>query len=173
MQDDIVYLDTSILIGLFIHAPKIKIEIREKIGFYSFVLSGQIAEQEFIRRLLREADYLLHQLKRRKTVAAVQRHLLDLSTFQNRKFRICLQAITTVDEESNEEDKADRLKYFLEELLDGSLDEIRLNFVSSIVDDARCACAVHGIKRKGDSYTFPNKKGKRLLALQTLQHSHC
>ncbi len=157
MNNQAVYLDTTILIALFIHAPKIKFEIREKIASYSVALTGQLAEQEFTRRLLKEAEYLLGQLKKRKTVAAVQRHLLDLNARQNRKFRICIQALTTIEEESSDEDNADRLKYFLEELLEGSLDEIRAT-VLGIVSDAGCSCAVQGIKRKGGSYTFPNKK---------------
>jgi len=56
LNNQAVYLDTSILIAIFINAPKIKIEIREKFATYSVALTGQLVEQEFTRRLLKEAE---------------------------------------------------------------------------------------------------------------------
>ncbi len=83
MSEQEVYLDTTILIASFIHSPRVKFEIREKIKSFRNVLTGQVAQQEFTRRLLKEAEYLLGQLKKRKTVAAVQRHLLSMCDSRN------------------------------------------------------------------------------------------
>ena len=147
MSEQHVYLDTTILIASFIHSPKVKFEIREKIKSFRNVLTGQVAQQEFTRRLLKEAEYLLGQLKKRKTVAAVQRHLLSLSQLQNRKFRICLQTLTTIHEGATAEDNADRLRWFLEELLEDAVEDIK-----------ELLGAIQGIKKKGKSYDFPNSK---------------
>lgn len=158
MSEQIVYLDTTILIASFIHSPKVKFEIRDKIKSFKNVLTGQIAQQEFTRRLLKEAEYLLGLLKKKKTVAAVQRHLLSLSFHHNRKFRICLQTLTTIEEGANDEDNADRLRFFLEELLEDGVQDIRELLGCEILADVGCASAIQEIKKKGKSYHFPNSK---------------
>jgi hypothetical protein len=157
MNQQIVFLDTTILIASFVHSPKIKFEIYDKVNSFQTVLTGQIVQQEFTRRLLKEAAYLLGLLLKKKTVAAVQRHLFSLSTLQNRKFRICLQVLTTIEEES-EEDKAERLKFFLEELLEEGIHEIKELLKCEILPNVGCACAIQKIRKKAKSYEFPNSK---------------
>ena len=154
-KDSVVFLDTSIVIAIFVHPSVIKAEIRSKLKNYSFRLTGLVVQQEFCRRLLKEAKYLLGQLEKRKSYQKVLSHLLDLPSQQNRKFRICLQTLVNCFPDGTDFDRTERLRYFLEDLLENGLAEIRSNFVDDVVKAVGCASAVQGIRRKKSDYVFP------------------
>src|ERR1051326_6001106 len=59
-----VILDTSIQIARVVHGPKTKKRIRERLARHEQAVSSLVVRQEFKRRLLGEAEYLLRMLHR-------------------------------------------------------------------------------------------------------------
>jgi hypothetical protein len=73
-----VFLDTSIQIARFVHGPETKRRIRERIDQYDLSITGEVVKQEFKRRLLKEAQYLLNLFDRFGSFQRVWRHVLDV-----------------------------------------------------------------------------------------------
>src|SRR5437870_254161 len=74
-----IFLDTSIMIVRDVHGKKTKGEIKRLLGGYSRQFTSLIVRQEYKRRLLKEADYLLRQLDRYKSLEEVQHHIAQLN----------------------------------------------------------------------------------------------
>ncbi len=143
-----VFLDTSIMIARFVHGPEIKRRIRERLVEFELAITGLVVRQEFRRRFLKEAQYLLKLLNRLRTVEAVQRHVLDvLPQQQDRKRRICLETLFTVFENCSAEDRAERARLFLKSLLRGGLDEFD-QLVDHVVSASGCACGRQPVRQK-------------------------
>ena len=156
IKNDIVYLDTSVVIALFVHPSEIKKHIRIEIAKYKFRLTGLVVQQEFCRRLLKEAKYLLGQLEKRRSFNRVLSHLVDLSKFHDRKFRICLQTMINNFPDGTDADRTERLQLFLEDLLENGIAEIKQNIVDEIVKSVGCASAIEGIHRTKSGFRFPH-----------------
>jgi hypothetical protein len=153
-----VFVDTSVQIARVIGSPELKEWIERRLGRYARVVSGLVVRQEFKRRLLKEAKYLLEKLDETKTVVRLRRHLIDhLPRQLERKRNICLTLLQTIDEQDNEGDHADRLRSFLHALLRDGMDEEFDSRVNEVVHDSGCACAVRRVQRTGpnrDRYEF-------------------
>ena len=146
--DDAVFLDTSIQIARFVHSPKIKRRIENRISRYRISVTSLVVRQEFKRRLLKEANYLLRQLKRLGSVEEVQRHVHDaLPKQQDRKRRISLQILMTVFEQDDSHDRTERAALFLRYLLRGGLDEFD-ELAGHVVEASRCACGMADAREK-------------------------
>ena len=110
-----VFLDTSIQIARLVHsADQGEEDCASRISEYSLTISSEVVEQEFKRRLLKEAQYLLNQLNRLNSFQKVQRHVIDnLPPQQNRKRNICLETLQTIFEERSDSDLTERAKSYL------------------------------------------------------------
>ena len=73
-----LFIDTSIQIARIVHSPAIKRIIRKRLKKYDIITSSLVVRQEFKRRLLKEADYLLKQLHYRNSFNEVMRHIQDV-----------------------------------------------------------------------------------------------
>jgi len=62
MKGSAIFLDTSIQIARFFREKRMKNRIEERLSNYDMVVSSSIVLQEFKRRVLSEALYLLNQL---------------------------------------------------------------------------------------------------------------
>ena len=154
-----IFLDTSIQIARIVHGPEIKQKIQERISEYDLPVSSEIVKQEFKRRLLKEAQYLLNQLNRLGSYSRVNRHVIDtLPPQQNRKRNICLEMLGTILEESDA-DLTERAKRTLRTLLKFGLDDFE-NTVKHIVRDAGCTCARFPVveRKRGKEYDFGKDK---------------
>ncbi len=137
-----VFLDTSIQIARFVHGPLTKRKIAERLRNFSFVATSLVVRQEFKRRLLKEARYLLEQLNRRGSLEAVQRHVVDvLPPQQRRKQQIWLDLITTIFEGESDINCTERARLFLRSLLRGGLDEFD-ELVDHVIESSRYACGL-------------------------------
>ncbi len=84
-EGNAVFLDTSIQIARIVHNEEIKVRIAWRISQYDLTVSSEVVKQEFKRRLLKEAQYLLNQLNRLTSLQKVMRHVIDnLPPQQNR-----------------------------------------------------------------------------------------
>jgi hypothetical protein len=163
MTDSEIFLDTSIQIARFVHGPRTKRRIRDRLAAFNRTTTGLVARQEFRRRLLKEASYLL-QLLETKDYLEIRRHVQDvLPPQQTRKRNICLDMLAEVDEQDDESDRTDRLRLYLKTLLRDGLDEFDEG-VSEVLGDSRCACATQALKRRrnGRSWNLGTDKCSRL-----------
>jgi len=151
-----VFLDTTIQIGRFVHSPEMKQRIRQHIQTYDVSLTSLVVRQEFRRRLLKEADYLLRQLKRLGSYAKLRRHVDSVLTpWQGRKRNICVDILNTFFENDGDADLTERIKYFLRDLITGGLAEFD-ELVDRVIPDSGCACGRQGIRevKKYQKYDF-------------------
>jgi hypothetical protein len=154
-----IFLDTTIQIALVVYSPEMKDRIRARIGGYRLTVSSDVVKQEFKRRLLKEAQYLLNQLNRLNSLVKVQRHVVDhLTERHNRKRNISLEILTTLFEEEDDADRTERAKRYLDCLIQFGLDDLEES-TGSIIRDSGCACAKNPIrKRKSGDYDFGTDK---------------
>jgi hypothetical protein len=142
-----VFLDTSIQIARFVHSPGAKRRIDARLQQYDLTVTSLVVRQEFKRRLLKEARYLLEQLERRRSFRAVMRHVLEvLPPQQSRKRQICLQTLQTIFENASDADCTDRARLFLRSLLKGGLDEFD-QLVDHVIYSSGCECGRRSIRQ--------------------------
>jgi hypothetical protein len=128
-----VFVDTSIVIALTVHSPELKALIRRRLGEFARVVTGSIVKQEYKRRLLREAEYLLRTLEKLGSYEKLRRHVSEvLPPQQQRKRNICEQMLNTFFEEAGDGELTERLQRYLRMMLvsghaylEGLVDEIR------------------------------------------------
>jgi len=145
---DRVFLDTSIQIARWCHGPETKRRIADRIGQCNGAVTGLIVRQEFKRRLLKEAQYLLNQLNHKGSLEKVLRHVVDiLPPQQQRKRTICLEMLTVLFEEVDDAERTERARRYLRSLLRFGLTEFDSS-VDAIIWDSGCACAHFPVEEK-------------------------
>ncbi|MBM4019712.1 MAG: hypothetical protein FJ288_15560 [Planctomycetes bacterium] len=158
-----VFLDTTIQIARLVHSRQMKDLIAQRLAQYDVRVTSSVVKQEFKRRLLRDAAYLLQTLARVGSYQGVMRHVSDvLPPKQNRKRNICIQVLETVDESDTDEDRTDRLKLYLRSLLTDGINQFE-DMVDSVLPGCGCACANAPIRevRKYERYEFGTDKCSR------------
>lgn len=144
-----VFLDTSIQIARLVHGPQTKAGIRQRLAQHERVFTGLVVRQEFKRRLLKEAEYLLRLLHRYKSFDEVHQHVIRLFGSwpgRVRKRTICLQTLAQVHGGSDAE-RTDRLQLYLRSLLVTGLKQFDRKF-GEVLQDSACACARMAIVEK-------------------------
>lgn len=158
--DQAVFIDTSIQIGRRVHRPEIEKSIRSRLASFSQVTTGLVVRGEFKKRLLMEAQYLLTQFKLRGSFEKVRRHVQDsLPPADPRKKQICLQTLTTIDEKDTDEDRSERAKLYLRDLLRFGLPTFDAQ-LSTLLKDSGCARGLAPVreKKKFLAYEFGPKR---------------
>jgi hypothetical protein len=149
-----LFLDTSIMIARVIHSPEMKSRIAERAGKHSAVVTSLVVKQEFKRRFLKEASYLLKQLNAKRSYSKVRRHVLDVLTLRHyRKQKICLQTLETVFEHSDDADLTERLRRYLRTLLRFGLSDFAAS-VDYVLWDSGCACSYFPIVEKSQYVAY-------------------
>ena len=158
-----LFLDTSIQIARIVHSPEIKLLIKNRLKKYNIIATSLIVKQEFKRRLLKEANYLLKQFHLRKSYEQVIRHVQEvLPPQQQRKKNICLQTLMTIDEQDTDEDRSDRAVLSLKYLVKNGLKRFEKS-VDHIFIDSNCACSIQPVTTdKNESFHFGTDKCKNL-----------
>lgn len=148
-NDASVFLDTSIQIARLVHGPQTKAGIRQRLAQHQRVFTSLVVRQEFKRRLLKEAEYLLRLLHRYKSFDEVHQHVIRLFGAWPgtvRKRTICLQTLAQVHGGSDAE-RTDRLQLYLRSLLVTGLKQFDRKF-GEVLKDSACACAQTDIVEK-------------------------
>jgi len=156
-----VFLDTSIAIARVVHSAETKKRIEERISKYESSVFSLVVRQEFKRRLLKEAQYLLRQLKEKKSYLRVLRHVSDvLGPWHARKRNICLEALILVHEGEggkpvDDSELTERAKRTLRSLLRGGLKDLASSNTYEVLA-SQCACAQYPVveKLKYERYEF-------------------
>jgi hypothetical protein len=145
---DQVFLDTSIQIARWVREREMKELITERIKQYDSTATSLVVRQEFKRRLLKEARYLLNQLNHKGSLEKVQRHIVSiLPPQQQRKRNICLEMLTVLFEKADDAERTERAKRYLRTLLRVGLTDFD-NSVDAVVWDSNCACAHFPVEEK-------------------------
>ena len=156
-----LFLDTSVVIARVVHGPEMKQRIADQIAKHQGTVIGLIVRQEFKRRLLGEAQYLLRQLHEKKSYNKVLRHVVDhLGPWHTRKRNICLETLTLIHEDAagkpiGEDELTERAQRTLRSFLRSALKDLTNN-VGRHVSVVGCACAQHPVieKTKYRRYDF-------------------
>jgi hypothetical protein len=114
-----LFLDTTIHIARVVHGPNTKKRIKDRLAAHESTVTGLVSRQEFKRRLLQEAQYLLVQLQHYDSFDELQQHLIRLPgswPSMVRKRNICLQTVIQIHGGSDRE-RTKRLKLYLRTLL--------------------------------------------------------
>jgi len=119
MRGTAVFVDTSIQIARFVHSREKKRRIEERLAKYDIVLTSSVVRQEFKRRLLKEAQYLLNTLKQKGSFEETHRHVTEMLSgpFHRRKQQICLLTISTILEGATDAELTERARRYLRFLL--------------------------------------------------------
>lgn len=148
-KDVPVFVDTSIQIARLVHGPQTKAGIRHRLAQHERVFTGLVVRQEFKRRLLKEAEYLLRLLHRYKSFDEVQQHVIRLFgewPSRTRKRVICLQTLSQIHGGSDAE-RTERLQLYLRSLLVTGLKQFDRKF-GEVLKDSACVCAQVDIVEK-------------------------
>lgn len=160
-----VFLDTSIMIAWFVHARQTKARINEEIAKYNILVTGEIVKQEFKRRLLMEARYLLNKLDQMQSLEDVRRFVEGVLPVQrSRKQSICLALLSTIDETAGDREKTRFARSMLRNLLVCGLDDFESR-VDSVVTSAGCVASRSGLRPKRSDWDFgPDRCSKAKTA---------
>jgi hypothetical protein len=147
-KPDPIFLDTSIAIARVVHGPGIKEKIKARLQDHGAAITSLVVKQEFKRRLLKEAQYLLNQLNDKGSFARVLRHVSDvLPPQQGRKRNICLQTLETVFEGADDEELTERAKIYMRQLLRRGLSDLE-GSVDHVMWESGCACSSYPVEEK-------------------------
>lgn len=156
------FLDTSIQVARLIHSPETRRQIHERLQSFQLTTTGLVVRQEFKRRLLKDAGYLLDLFVRYQSFARVHRHIVDVLTpFQRRKQRISLQVLSTLIEEDSDAERTERAILLLRGLLRDGLYEFDES-VGHVIQKSQCGCAQQDIRRTGKRYHFGEEKCSKI-----------
>jgi hypothetical protein len=144
-----VFLDTSIQVARMVHGPQTKARIRQRLEGYGQTVTGLVCRQEFKRRLIQEADYLLRFLQQYQSFDEVQHHLIRYPARwpkDLRKKNICLQMLTQVHG-GTDEVRTERARLYLRSLLVAGLQRFDQS-VEMVRQDSGCGCARAEVREK-------------------------
>jgi hypothetical protein len=149
MTGTAIFLDTSIQIARFFYARQTKAKIEKRISEYNIRATSLVVRQEFKRRILGEAKYLLSWLRRLKSFNEMRRWINLLPMHWSRKRNICLDLLDTIGEleegKESDKDKTDRAQRMLEGLIEFGLMDFD-NTVDHVFTDSGCACAIEPVR---------------------------
>ena len=151
MTGSAVFLDTSIQIARFFHAPEMKEKIESTLSRFNISATSLVVKQEFKRRVLKEVRYLLSLFARHKSFNKVRRHVDSQlqDPRQKRKQAMCLHLLDTIGETDagpeSDADRTDRAVLLLELLMEEGLADFE-NSVDHIFIESGCACATEPVR---------------------------
>jgi len=77
-QGEAVFVDTTIQIARTLHSDETRDRITRRLNDFDLVVTCDIVQQEFRRRISTEAVYLLNQINKRKNLKAVLQHVTNV-----------------------------------------------------------------------------------------------
>jgi hypothetical protein len=159
--DDGIFLDTSVQIARLLR-PQMKQPIENCVSKYRRRASGTVAVQEFKRRVLKEAAYLLTKLNQTNSYHQTLEYVTAvLPKMQERKRTICLLLLHKVLHDRSDQELTERARYYLRTLLMHG-EKLFLRFLDEVVPPTNCYLARLPIqeKRRYYSYTIETKCSK-------------
>lgn len=152
---ELLFVDTSISIARLLQGSRLRERIESRTASYR-ICSSLVSRQEFKRRLLKDARYLLDTLEDRGGFQEAMHYLIALRThkFLGRRTAICLDLMANITG-TDDQDKTDRLHAKLIRLLKTGLTTFDAWF-DEISKASGCWCAEQGVTvhQKGKKKTY-------------------
>lgn len=145
-----IFVDTSILISRLLSGPEMKKAIEKRLALYDITVSSPVVVQEFKRRVLNEAVYLMELLNKKGSYKKVNRHVtsvLDSSKRWKRKRKICLEILWTIFEKADDLELTIRAKQYLRTLIKHGTFFLKKE-LDSVVPGTGCYLSNYPIKEK-------------------------
>jgi len=155
-----LFLDTSIIIASFIHSPKIKKHIENRIKEFTFACTGMVVKKELKHRFFNDIKYLYNLSRTYNAISDLNRRIDALPKQQYRKFRICFQTLITIDEMEDEQSRLDRLRYYTKYLLDYGMDILTKKYC--FLSISSCFLGKNDIQKTGNDYDMGPSKCSRV-----------
>lgn len=158
---DVIFLDTSVQIARLLR-PQLRQPIENCVSNYRRKASGTVALQEFKRRVLKEAAYLLTKLNQTNSYSVTLEHVTSvLPRMQERKRTICLLLLHKILHDRSDEELTERATLYLRTLLVHG-EKMFLRFLDEIVPPENCYLARLPVKEKKRylSYTIETRCSK-------------
>lgn len=162
-----IFIDTSIQIAKLLRGPEIKKAIEQRLASYSITVSSPVVIQEFKRRVIGEAIYLLNQLNDKGSYEKVLRHVVSVLPPQwYRKRQICLEMLTKIFENKGDDEITERAKRYLRTLIKFGVSTLKAN-TGHVVNGTCCYLSHYPIKEKKPykHYDLGKKKCSKVLSL--------
>lgn len=142
-----VFPDTSIHIARFLRESQMKEAINRRLAFYDIVISSPVVIQEFKRRVIHEAVYLMNLLNTKGSYEKVKRHVLNvLPEQQNRKRNICLNTLEEIFRTgADDAELTERAKCYLRTLIKFGVKKLRTQ-IGHIVGGTGCYLSTCTVK---------------------------
>jgi hypothetical protein len=117
-QDAIVFVDSSIQIARVLREPQMKARVNARLSQYRLKVTGSVALQEFKRRVLRTAFYLLTKLNKTNSYQDTLEYVTNvLPTLQQRKKYICQLVLHHVLRDASDLELTERARLYIRTLL--------------------------------------------------------
>lgn len=163
-----VFADTSIIIAKFLREPKMKEIIRQHLSNYHITISSPVVIQEFKRRVINEAVYLMNKLNDDgSSYVMVKRNIINLLGPQwKRKQTICLNLLEEIFTDANDEELTERAKRYLRTLIKHGISLIRED-IGHVVSGTNCYLSNYPIIEKipYKKYDTRTKKCSKVCSL--------
>ena len=144
-----IFPDTSIHIARLLREPEIKKIIEERLATYDLVVSSSVVIQEFKRRVIPEAIYLMNLLHSKGSIQKVRRHVTSVLPKQwGRKKQICLEVLEEIFDGMDEDsDRTERAKRYLHLLIKHGVNHLQSK-IGHVVQGTNCYLSKLPIKVK-------------------------
>lgn len=144
-----IFPDTSIHIARFLREPQMKEAINRRLASYDIIISSPVVIQEFKRRVIHEAVYLMNLLNAKGSYEKVKRHVLNvLPEQQNRKRNICLNMLEEIFHTGTDDaELTERAKSYLRTLIKFGVKKLRTQ-IGHIVGGTGCYLSTCPVKEK-------------------------
>ncbi|HHT9120176.1 MAG TPA: hypothetical protein ACFYD3_06505 [Candidatus Hypogeohydataceae bacterium YC41] len=155
-----IFTDTSIQIARLLREPEMKKAIEQRLASYNITISSPVVVQEFKRRVINEAVYLMNQLNAKGSYEKVQRHVTSvLPPQQNRKRQICLLMLQEIFKDRDDAELTERAKRYLRTLIKHGIFRLKKN-LGHLVSGTGCYLSNYPIKEKKpyERYDLGEKK---------------
>jgi hypothetical protein len=136
---ELLFLDTSVHIARLLHGPAQKARVETRAQNY-LRRSGLVCRQEFKRRVLKTAEYLLSVLDQRKGYENTHTYMTRLiqNPYHKRRATICLNLLAQATGNTDQE-KTDRLRVRLRTLILTGLSQFD-GWLEPLAQDSGCGC---------------------------------
>lgn len=135
-----VFLDTTIQVARFLHSHGTQERIRNRIAGFTLRVTSAVVKQEFKRRVLGDAKYLLNKLNDCGSFGKLYDRVLLLPPPQGKKLSVCLSIFREIFADESDASLTDRLRLRLHYLLTLAMSEFE-DSVDSIQNGSKCGCA--------------------------------
>lgn len=112
-----IFADTSTVIASELHSPKVKRLVSDRLTQHSIAVISNVVRREFVRRVLREARYLIENLEREKSYVEVFHKVRRLFGKHDRKRNICLDLLARSFPNSSDAEAAEACRLHLRNLI--------------------------------------------------------